>query len=69
MTSLDEFKKQLMEANEAADKPQDEYHDMARKLVNIQRKSFYGDESSNKRLSKMRELISKAVKEGRTDEI
>jgi hypothetical protein len=69
MTSLDDIKKQLLEAEKAANIPQDKYHAMARKLVNIERQSFYGDESSMKRLSKIREEISSAVKKGDENEV
>ena len=69
MTSLNDFKRELLEAAKAAELPQDEYHDVARKLVNIERKAYYGEDSSVKRLSKIRELISKAVKEGSSDEV
>ncbi|MGJ8674326.1 MAG: hypothetical protein ACSHWP_00125 [Pseudoalteromonas sp.] len=69
MTSIDEFKKMLEEANEAADIPADKYHDIARKIVNIERKAYYGEDSSAKRLSKIRELISMAAKEGNSDEV
>jgi len=69
MTSLDDIKQQLLEAEKATNTPQDKYHAMARKLVNIERQSFYGDESSMKRLSKIREEISNAVKKGDENEI
>lgn len=69
MTSLDELKKQLLEAEKEAAKPQNKYHELARKLVNIERQSFYGDESSMKRLGKIREEINKAVKQGDLDEV
>ena len=66
MTSIDELKQQLLDAAKEADKPQDEYHEMARKLVNIERQSFYGDESERNRLKKIREAIDLAVKRGET---
>jgi hypothetical protein len=69
MTSLDDIKKQFLEAEKAASLPQDKYHEMARKLVNIERQSFYGDESSMKRLGKIREEISNAVKNGAKNEV
>jgi hypothetical protein len=69
MTSLDDFKQQLLEAEKAASIPQDKYHEMARKLVNIERQSFYGDESPMKRLSKIREEINSAIKKGYENEI
>ncbi|MDO6841240.1 hypothetical protein Q4602_17280 [Paraglaciecola chathamensis] len=69
MTSLDDIKKQLIEAEKAASLPQDKYHGMARKLVNIERQSFYGDESSMKRLVKIREEISNAVKNEAKNEV
>ena len=69
MTSLDEFKQLLLEAEKAASIPQDKYHEMARKLVNIERQSFYGDESSIKRLSRIREEINSAVKKGDVNEV
>jgi hypothetical protein len=69
MTSLDEIKRQFLEAEKAASLPQDKYHEMARKLVNIERQSFYGDESSMKRLSKIREEIGNAVKKGDENEV
>jgi hypothetical protein len=64
MTSIDELKQQFLDAAKEADKPQDEYHEMARKLVNIERQSFYGDESERNRLKKIREAIDSAVKRG-----
>jgi uridine kinase len=64
MTSLDDFKQQLLEAEKAASIPQDKYHEMARTLVNIERQSFYGDESERNRLKKIREAIDAAVKRG-----
>ena len=64
MTSVEDFKKQLMEAEKTADKPKNEYHDAARKIVNIERQSFYGDESRSKRLSKIREIVSEVMKKG-----
>ncbi len=69
MTSHDEFKKQLLDAEKEANKPQDKYHEIARKLVNIERQSFYGDESSVKRLGKIREEINRAVKQGGSNEV
>jgi hypothetical protein len=38
-------------------------------LVNIERQSFYGDESLMKRLSKIREEINNAVKKGDENEV
>ncbi len=69
MTSLDELKQQLLNAEKEADKPKDKFHETARKLVNIERQSFYGDDSLMKRLGKIREEINKAVKEGASNEI
>lgn len=69
MTSLDDIKKQFLEAEKAASAPQDKYHEIARKLVNIERQSYYGDESSMKRLGKIREEISNAVKNEAGNEV
>ena len=69
MTSLDNFKKLLLEAEKAVSIPQDEYHAMARKLVNIERQSFYGEESSMKRLNRIREEINTAVNKGNENEV
>ncbi|MGZ9899854.1 hypothetical protein [Shewanella gaetbuli] len=64
MTLLDEIKKQILAASKEADKPQDQYHEMARLLVNIERQAFYGDENERNRLKKMREAIDSAIKRG-----
>ena len=64
MTSIDELKQQLLDAAKEAEHPQDQYHEMARKLVNIERQAFYGDESERNRLKKIREAIDYAVKRG-----
>ena len=40
---------------------------LARELVLIERKSFYGSDPDNARLKKMRELIDKVSKEIRND--
>lgn len=40
---------------------------LARDLVQIERKSFYGSEPERDRLRKMRELIDEAVKEIASD--
>jgi hypothetical protein len=69
MTSLDNFKTLLLEAEKAAGIPLDEYHAMARKLVNIERQSFYGEESPMKRLNRIREEINTAIKKGDENEI
>ncbi|MCG9732368.1 hypothetical protein L1D44_21570 [Shewanella sp. Isolate13] len=69
MTIENDLRKQFMAAWKAADDPIDEYHEVARRLVNIERQSYYGDESSMKRLSKFREEISRAVKEGNKNEV
>jgi hypothetical protein len=65
MTSLNNFKKTLLEAEKASNEPLDEYHEVARILINIERQSFYGDESSTKRLGRIRAEISLAIKQGR----
>lgn len=66
MTSIDEFKKLLKKAGEDAEKeaskPNDIYYDCARIIINIERQSYYGDESSQKRLGKIREEIANSVK-------
>lgn len=69
MTSLDDIKRQLLEAEKASCLPQDEYHEMARKLVNIERQSFYGDENERNRLRKIREAIDAAAKRGNLNEV
>lgn len=66
MTSIDEFKKLLKNAEEEArretSRPKDIYHDSARIIINIERQSYYGDEPSHKRLGRIREEIANAVK-------
>ena len=62
MTLMDEFKKELLAAGDTSVESGDEYLDIARKIVNVERQSFYGEENSTKRLSRIRELISEAVK-------
>ena len=69
MISLDDIKQQLLEAEKAASIPHDKYHEMARKLVNIERQSFYGDENERNSLRKTREAIDAAVKQGDVNEI
>ncbi|MGB2707370.1 MAG: hypothetical protein WBC41_04400 [Pseudoalteromonas nigrifaciens] len=65
MTStLESFKKQLSEAAVAAELPHDAFHDTARKVVNIERQCFYGNESPARRLSRIRETIDQAIKQG-----
>ena len=61
MTLLDDIKQQFLDAEKEALKPQNQYHDTARKLVNIERQSFYGDESERSRLKKIREEINAAI--------
>ncbi|OUS29080.1 hypothetical protein A9Q98_06305 [Thalassotalea sp. 42_200_T64] len=69
MTLLDDIKQQLLDAEKAVSIPQDRYHEMARKLVNIERQSFYGDENDRNRLRKIREAIDTAVKQGDLNEV
>ncbi|TKB46335.1 hypothetical protein [Thalassotalea mangrovi] len=69
MTSLEEIKKQLLEAEKEADVPRDQYHDLARKIVNIERQSFYGEDSERNRLKKIREEIDATVKRGGNSEV
>lgn len=64
MTSIEEFKKQLLEAASSADEPLDEYHDAARRVVNIERQAFYGDQNERLRLKRIREEISKGSEKG-----
>ena len=61
MTSIDEFKSILLEAEKLANEPENDFHQSARVIVNIERQSFYGDESERARLKKIREEISTAV--------
>lgn len=63
MTSFDELKNSLLEAAKSADIPLDEYHDVARRIVNIERQSYYGEDTPNKRLGKIREVLAVATKE------
>ena len=69
MTSLNEIKKQLLQAEKDVIKPLDIYHDAARRIVNIERQAFYGKESPNKRLAKIREIVSETLKEEAENEI
>jgi len=68
MTTLDELRMQIQNANETINEPQSVYHDIARKIVNIERQSYYGKESSVGRLGKIREAIVDAVKQGEKNE-
>jgi hypothetical protein len=63
---LDDFKKQLEAADQESEKPLDEYHEAARKIVTIERKYFYGEKGSNKRLQEIRELIVETAAEEAT---
>ena len=63
MTSIEEFKKQLLEAAITASEPLDEYHDAARRIVNIERQAFYGDQNERLRLKRIREEISQGAEE------
>ena len=69
MTRFENFKKELLDAAKAADEPINKYHDTARKIVNIERQSFYGDENERGRLKKIREEIAGAVSLGEDNEI
>lgn len=62
MTSFEEFAKQLLEAEKEAEETTDDVLDTARKIVNIERQAFYGEEVETKRLSRIREILSEAVK-------
>lgn len=68
MTSFEEIAKQLLEAEKEAEKFTDPIHEIARKIVNIERQAFYGEEVETRRLSRIRELLSDAVKRNSTDE-
>lgn len=61
MTSKDEIKQMIKDAHSATEKPESEFHEAARKIVNIERQMFYGGESANKRLKKIREIIADGV--------
>lgn len=71
MVSVDEFKKMLkdaeMDAAREFDKPKDIFYEIARRIVNIERQSYYGDESPNRRLGRIREEIVNASKKLRAD--
>ena len=69
MTSHEDFKRTLLETAKTLDEPIDEFHDLARMIVNIERQSFYGDDSSVKRLGKIREAISNCVKGVKSNEV
>lgn len=68
MTSFEEIAKQLLEAEKEAENFTDPIHDTARKIVNIERQAFYGEEVETRRLSRIREILSDAVKRNSTDE-
>jgi hypothetical protein len=63
MTSLDDLKQQIQAAYDEVDVATDVYDELARKIVNIERQSFYGRESERDRLGKIRECIAEAVRD------
>lgn len=68
MTSFEELKKQILAAEKEASSPQNCYQNTARLIVNIERQAYYGDESENKRLSRIREVFSNEIKKKSTNE-
>ncbi len=64
MKLIDDVKKELTEADKNSNNSKNEYHEAARNIVNIQRQFFYGEESSSRRLSKVKQIILDAVKKG-----
>jgi hypothetical protein len=66
--NIDEIKKEIIEAAKEAERPQTKYHESARIIVNIERQSYYGDEPTHRRLTKIREHFAEAVKKDNTDE-
>lgn len=59
MLSKDDIKDAFKEVIEGSDN--DLVTDTARKIVNIERKSYYGDKNNTKRLKEIRELLNKSA--------
>ncbi|RUO81072.1 hypothetical protein CWI84_02890 [Idiomarina tyrosinivorans] len=68
MTTIDEFKKSLLEAAQNSSDEEHPLEDLARRLINVERKCIYGDEPSHTRLKKFRELIAEEVANLKDDE-
>lgn len=61
MTTIDDFKKELLEAEKGSINDEHPLERVARRLINIERQCIYGDEPTHTRLKKFRELISQEV--------
>ncbi len=68
MTSFEEIKKQLIEAEKEVDNSTDHILLAARKIVNIERQAFYGEEVETRRLNRIREILSDSVKRNSVNE-
>jgi hypothetical protein len=58
MALIDELKQVN---NELSKEENSKYYDIARQIVNIERQSYYGNESSSGRLKKIRQIIADAA--------
>ena len=47
--------------NELSKEESSKYYDIARQIVNIERQSYYGNETSSGRLKKIRQIVADAA--------